>query len=150
MGVRLSINAVLYIDELANLVTPTWDEVKDIKDVTLNLEKAEADVSRRGGGGWGADVGTLKRGSIDFNMVNNPDDPRYAQLLDSFLNGTPINVAVMDGPIATAGSQGFRALMEVMKFTRNEPLEDALGVDVTLKPTYHDTDVPEWLIVEED
>ena len=51
-----------------------------------------------------------------------------------------------DSPIGTAGSQGLRATMAVTNFSRNEPLEEALTVSVTVKPTYS-ANPPEWMIV---
>ena len=53
----------------------------------------------------------------------------------------------MDGDIETAGSQGLRATMSIMSFSRNEPLEEALTVSVTAKPTYAEH-APDWLDVE--
>ena len=35
-------------------------EVKNVKDLTLNLESGEADVTTRATGGWRATAGTLK------------------------------------------------------------------------------------------
>lgn len=145
MALVLGLDAKLYIDDEASYASPTWTLVNNVKDVTLNLEKADADVSTRGSGGWRATVGTLKDASVDFTMVWDTDDAVFTQIKDAFLNNTAVNIAVMDGLIETTGSQGFRAMMIVSKFTRNEQLEEALTVDVTVKPTYFPGDPPEWL-----
>ena len=50
------------------------------------------------------------------------------------------------GPITEAGSQGLRASFSITKFSRNEPLEEAITVSVTAKPTYSDNP-PEWMTV---
>ena len=47
-----------------------------------------------------------------------------------------IGLAAMDGDIATNGSQGLWADCMIMDFSRDEPLEEAIGVKVTAKPTY--------------
>jgi len=52
----------------------------------------------------------------------------------------------MDGDIATAGSQGLRATCMVTNFSRNEPLEEAVTVSVTVKPTYS-VNPPVWMVV---
>lgn len=66
-------------------------------------------------------------------------DDDFAAIRDAFLNRTGIEFAVMDGDIATAGSQGLRALCAVTNFSRNEALEEAITVSVTVKPTYSTT-----------
>ncbi|NJN36804.1 MAG: hypothetical protein HC794_06785 [Nitrospiraceae bacterium] len=59
-------------------------------------------------------------------------------------NGT-VEFAVLDGPVATSGSQGLRAAMAITNFSRSEPLEEAIKVSVTAKPTYSDHP-PEWMV----
>lgn len=147
MSLVLGLDAKLYIDESAGYAGPDWGEVKNAMDVTLNLEGGEANVSTRGSGGWEAIVATLKRASVDFKMLWDTNDVNFTMIKDAFLNRTAINVAAMDGVVTTPGSQGLRAVCIVSKFTRNEALEEALTVDVTLKPTYFPADEPEWLVV---
>ncbi len=147
MGLVLGFDAKIYIDESAGYAGPDWTEITNVKDVTLNLEAADADVSTRGSGGWRATVPTLKDASVDFQMVWDTSDANFTLLKTAFLTNTSVNMAVMDGPIATTGTQGFVAQMIVSKFTRNEALEEALTVDVTVKPTYYPGDPPQWLVV---
>ena len=52
----------------------------------------------------------------------------------------------MDGNIATVGSQGLQADFAITNFSRNEPLEEALTVSVTAKPTYS-TVAPAWVTI---
>jgi hypothetical protein len=52
----------------------------------------------------------------------------------------------MDGDITTTGSQGLRATCMITNFSRNEPLEEAIGVSVTAKPTYS-VNPPQWMTV---
>ena len=124
----------------------TLTEMSNVKDVTLNLEAGEADVTTRGNAGWRATVATLKDGSIEFMMVWDTEDDDFTALRDAFLNHTSIEFAVMDGDIETAGSQGLRAACAVTNFSRNEPLEEAITVSVTVKPTYSENP-PEWMTV---
>lgn len=145
MATKLGLEARLYYNS-NTYASPTWVHVSRIKDVTLTLEKGEADVSTRAGSGWREIVNTLKDGSVTFSMLQAPTgtDTVFAAFRDAWLNGTSIEVAVMDGVITTAGSQGLRATMTVSSFTRNENLEEAIMYDVTIRPTPADN-APEWL-----
>ena len=40
--------------------TPSWTEISIIRNVTLNLEKGEADVTTRGAKGWKEVLPTLR------------------------------------------------------------------------------------------
>jgi len=68
MSVRLGLDAKLYRNT-GTYDTPTWVEMTNVKDLTLNLESGEADVTTRANNGWRATVATLKDGSIEFEMV---------------------------------------------------------------------------------
>ena len=98
--------------------------------------------------GWRATVGTLKDGSLEFEMVWDTGDAGFTAIKDAYFNGTSVEMAIMDGAIATVGTQGLRATMAVTNFSRNEPLEEAITVSVTVKPTYAEN-APEWMTVSE-
>ena len=146
MGVKLGMEAKLYRND-GDYETPDWVEMTNVKDLTLNNEKGEADVTTRKNNGWRATVGTLKDGSIEFEMVWDTEDENFAAIQEAYFGNTSIEFAVMDGDIEVAGSQGLRATMAIMSFSRNEPLEEALTVSVTAKPTYAEH-APDWLEVE--
>ena len=145
MSIVLGLDAKLYRNKDVP-ATPDWDEITNVRDVTLNLEAGEADVSTRGSSGWRATVATLKDASLEFEMVWDPSDDDFTALRDAYLNRTGIELAAMDGDITTSGSQGLRALFAVINFTRNEPLEESLTASITVKPTFSTTP-PEWMIV---
>lgn len=144
MSVRLGLDAVLYRNTGAP-GTALWISVNNVRDVTLNLETGEADVTTRGNNGWRATVGTLKDASIEFEMVWDTEDANFTALKNAFFDGTPIELAVMDGDMTVAGAQGLRAVCRVLNFTRTESLEEALTVSVTAKPTYSVLP-PSWLV----
>lgn len=143
MGVKLGMDAKLYRNT-GTYASPTWNEVKNVKDVTLNLEAGSADVTTRGNGGWRANIATLKDASLEFEMVWDTADDDFAAIRTAFLGNSTVEFAVLDGPAATAGSQGLRATMAITNFSRAEPLEEAIKVSVTAKPTYADHP-PEWM-----
>jgi predicted secreted protein len=143
MSTRLGMDAKLYRNT-GSFGSPTWSEVTNVKDLTLNLEKGEADVTTRANGGWRATVGTLKDASIEFQMVWDTADAGFSAMQQAFFSNTPIEFAVMDGDINDPASEGLRATFDIFNFTRNEALEEAIMVDVTIKPTYA-ASAPQWI-----
>jgi len=139
MGKKIGLDCKLYYNAAGNenpIVPGNWTELTNCRDVTLNLEKGEADVTTRGNSGWRATAGTIKDGSIEFEMVWDTTDAGFTAIKDAYFNGTAIGLLALDGGVSVSGSQGLAAEMEVTNFTRNEPLEEAVTVSVTLKPAY--------------
>lgn len=143
MATRLGMDAKLYRNT-GTYASPTWTEITNVKDVTLNLEKGEADVTTRANNGWRATVGTLKDASIEFQMVWDTADAGFDAIRQAFFSNSAIEFAVMDGVISSPDSEGLRATFDIFNFTRNEALEEAIMVDVTIKPTYADNP-PQWI-----
>ena len=138
----LGMNCKLYYDATPLASTPdtgTWSEIDNAKDVTLNLETGEADITTRGNNGWRATAATLKDGSIEFEMLWKPGDAAFDALQAAWAGSTEIAIAAMDGAIATADNQGLAGNFTVTNFSRNEPLEEAVTVNVTLKPSSYTT-----------
>ena len=143
MAIVLGLDAKLYRNT-AVWATPTWSLIDNVMDLTLNVEKGDADVSTRGSGGWRQHAVTLKDGSIEFEMVWDTADAEFTALKDAFFNDTTVECAAMDLLIATSGSQGLHADFNVGDFSRSEALEDALKVSVNLTPA-RTAYTPEWL-----
>lgn len=145
MGAKLGMDCVLHRNT-GSYASPTWNAIDNVKDVTLSLEAGEADATTRGNDGWRATLATLRDGSVEFEMVWDTADEDFSAIRTAFFAGSAIEFAVMDGPIATVGSQGLRASFVVTNFSRNEPLEEAVTASVTIKPTYS-ANAPAWLTV---
>jgi hypothetical protein len=139
-------DAKLYFCVAGIGATPSWTLLDNVKNVTLNLTKGEADVTTRANGGWKATAGTLKEGTIEFEMVWNTSDAGFTAIQQAYFANTSIGIAAMDGPIATTGSQGLWADCMITDFSRDEPLEEAISVKVTAKPTYS-ANPPIWKTV---
>jgi len=120
--------------------------VDNVRDLSINLEKGEADVTTRGGNGFRQRKATLKDGSIEFQMVYLPGDTAFDAFMASWLNNTPIACAVLDGESDTADVEGLWADFEVFNFSKTENLEEAQMVTVSIKPTIS-TVAPEWVRV---
>ena len=136
MGVRLGDEMKLYYCAAGIGGSPVWSELAIVRDVKLNTSKGEADVTTRASGGWTQTVGTLKDAGIEFEVVWDTADAGFVAVMDAYFDDTLIGLAVADGPIDEAGTQVFKADCAVLKFDRNEPLENAVTVSVTAKPTY--------------
>jgi hypothetical protein len=83
-------------------------------------------------------------------MVYDNTDADFTALQTAFLASTAaareIKIAAMDGDIATSGSQGLIAFMNVTNFSEPQNLEEAVMVDVTLQPSYNAT-APAWTTI---
>ena len=145
MAIRLGMEAKVYRNT-GTWATPTWVEITNVRDVTLNLETGEADVTTRANSGWRATAATLKEASVEFEMVWDTADAGFTAIKDAFFDGESIDLAVMDGDITQNGTQGLRAEFSITSFSRSEPLEEAITVSVTAKPAYSQN-APEWMTV---
>jgi hypothetical protein len=139
----LSQNAKFYRNT-GSYATPTWDLIGNVKDLTLSLEKDETDVTTRSSGGWKEFVDGMKDATIEFGMLWDTGDADFTAIKDAFTGNTSIEVLVLDGLVATAGSQGLRVTCMVKSFTRNENLGEALMVDVSLRPVKNSNAAPAW------
>jgi len=146
MAFILGLDAKLYRND-GTYGAPTWEEIGNVRDLTLGMEKGEADVTVRASNGWRAIVGTLKEATVEFEMVYDPADTEMDELRTAFL-GTNVllDMAVMDGDISVAGTQGLRADFSILSFGRTEELEEALKVPVTMKPGYS-LNAPTWMVI---
>lgn len=137
MGAKLGLNAKAYYGTAGSSAST---EIDNIKDVTLNLEKGEADVTTRGGNGWRQTVGTLKEGSVEFEMVWDTDDDAFSAIQTAYFNDTNIALKFLD----QASGTGLDADFSITNLTRNEALEEAITASVTAKVTYS-TRSPQWV-----
>ena len=121
-------------------------EMPNVRDLTLNLSKGEADATTRGGNGWKTILAALKEGSIEFEMIWDTTDTSFQAFFNAWLTDTNIAVASLDGDKATVGSQGLWADFVVTGFSKKEPLAEVQAVSVTIKPAYS-TVAPQWVAV---
>ena len=113
-------------------------EVTNVKDLTLNLESGEADVTTRATEGWKASVATLKEGSLEFGMLYDTADADFQAFQEAYFSNTPISLFITDG-----ASGGLDADWSITAFTVEQPLEEAVSVSITAKPTAS-TRAPAW------
>ncbi len=143
-GINLGLNAQLYISDGGSSGYTSGTLVDNCQDLTLKLERNTADVTTRGNNGWRAKVGVLRDATLNFKMIYDIDDTSMISIRDAFMANTSpadqLEVAALD-----KDGHGLEATVSVTGFTRNEPLEGALTVDVELTPTYDPTHPPQWV-----
>ena len=113
-------------------------EVKNVKDLTLNLESGEADVTTRATQGWKASVATLKEASLEFGILYDAEDADFTAFQAAYFGNTPIALFVTDG-----NGSGLDADWSITGFSMEQNLEEAVTVSVTAKPTAS-TRAPVW------
>lgn len=117
--------------------------LSNVTDVTLTLESAEADVTTRANSGWRAQVGTLKEGTLEFEMIWDDQDAGFSAIKDAFLGNSAILLGAYDSPTADGGS-GLLATYVISNLTRTEGLEEAMKANVTAQITIGGT-APVWI-----
>ena len=104
-------------------------EMSNVRDVTLNLEAGEADVTTRANSGWRATAPTLRECTCEFEMVWDPADAGFTAIKNAFLASGLIALKILD----KVGGQGPDGDFAITSFSRNEALEEAITVSVTAK-----------------
>lgn len=117
MAYKLGLGCTLTVDSV---------EIENAKDVTLNFEMGDADVTTRAADGWRMHLPTLADVSIEFELVlGGADGTKLGTLFNS---GEAVDVEV------AGGNFEFTAKMTVENFSASQPLENAESVNVTLRP----------------
>lgn len=127
--------------------SPTWTEVDVVKDVELDIQADEIDVSTRGGGGFKEYDAGLIDATIKVTALYDPADTHIDALRTAFFAGTVVEVFIADGASATAGTEGLRAHCKIMSWPRNEQLAEAVMIEFTMKPTPNANAAPTWYVV---
>ena len=127
MGTVIGINAKLFRGVAG---TTAATEMKNVKDVNLDLDKVEIDVTTRKSGGWRDYVAGLKDASLEFDMKYDTADANYKAMLQAYLNNTAVALFVSDGE-----GNGMDADWVISKFSVPQELEDAVKVSVSAKPS---------------
>jgi hypothetical protein len=144
MASKLGMECKMFVGNnlLSNSVGPddiTWTEQSNVRDLTQNLEKAEADVTTRANNGFRATRGTLKEGTLEFEMVWDTEDSGFTAIRNAWLDNTEISIAALDGDINDSDEsvEGLMSNFTVTNFSRSEALEEAVIMTVTLKVSSH-------------
>jgi len=116
-----------------------WEQLTCVKDMALNLEHDDVDVTTRAAGGFKETIAGLTDAPIEFDMIGKEDDAGMLVILNAFMSKKPVGLAIMNGAATVAEGTGLIADFAILKCNRNEALADAVGYSVTAKPTYSNT-----------
>jgi hypothetical protein len=150
MSCELGLDAKFYYEaalEAGTLATASWVEVDLARDVSTSASADEADTSDRRSV-FKTTCPSLLTLESSLQMTYENGDTKIKALRDQFLARKPILIAVMDGPIATTGSEGFVFWANIYSNDFAQPLTDGCTVDVTFRPavppTGDATTTPQW------
>ncbi len=129
----LGMNAGLYQGTAGATAPDSMTKVDNVRDVTLQMEAGEADITTRGNGGWRATAPTIRECTVEFQMVWKPGDAVFNAIKTAFLTAGTVALAVLDQLATVPGAQGPLGDFSILNFTRNEALEEAIVDDVTAK-----------------
>ena len=138
MAIKLGLDAKLFRGTAG---TQGTIEVTNVKDVSLSLESGEADVTTRKAKGWKLSVATLKEASLEITILYDTEDEDFLAFKEAYFSYTPLSLFVTDGDTT---AHGLDADFSVTGFTVDQPLEEAVTVKVTAKPTASDR-APVWV-----
>ena len=138
MAIKLGLDAKLFRGIAGSQGTI---EVTNVKDVSLSMESGEADVTTRKAKGWKLSVATLKEASLEITILYDTEDEDFLAFKEAYFSNTPLSLFVTDGDTT---AHGLDADFSVTGFTVDQPLEEAVTVKVTAKPTASDR-APVWV-----
>lgn len=118
----------------AEIETPTYTEVKIARNVSINLERGQIDVSGRGDD-WNQYAAGRTDGTVEFEMLVDKSNSEYSILSTAFFAKSEIAIMALDGDKATTGSEGIAGNFVLTNFTRNEQDQEAITYSVTASPS---------------
>ena len=142
MGLKQGIDASAYIN-VGTYNAPTWSELDLFSNVTPN-------------GGWDAAEINIRRSLVKYGAKTNLDlgftgkmlcddsDANYVLMRQSWMSLTStVDLLILDGPVTTVGSFGYRAEFQITAGGQDQPTTDVLYRDFAAVP-YPTANKPKW------
>jgi len=128
--------------------TPTGVAVGDIRDVVMDSQWAMAIFKKR------SNRDALTKPTIRTRVVTGTfehapgvtaSDANFDAFNDAHEDRTQLELFILNGPLATSGSLGLHAHFYVSKWSRSEPLEDAVtySFELSLAVDHATSEAPE-------
>jgi len=130
---------------IASWASPSWSEMKIVKDVLRDSKWGDDDASTRESV-FELSILTLLSSPINLQVAHVPANAHYIALREAFENGTTVEMLVLDGDVTTAGSRGIRADWHVVEFPEAQPLKGEMMHEVVLKMA-QTGNAPTWYAV---
>lgn len=131
MGQKLGREAAIYRNT-ATSEAPTWSEITCLKDVTFEAPDTEVDASSRARSRKAFIYG-MTDVTLNATLVHDEDDANFLALRTAKWAQTTVEIAIADGDITADGTQYLRTTVGIFGFTQNEPLDDELTYEITMK-----------------
>lgn len=113
--------------------SPVWVEISRVGDVARTGAKNQTEVNMRASETTIVVYGNKSR-EITFTYYKRFGvDPVFNVLETSFENDTVLDIAMMEGPVATVGTQGVRGPFTVAQLDKSEPIDGVDTYDVTMQ-----------------
>lgn len=141
MALVLGVNAKFFMQTDGVAGSAGWNEVTNVRDVTIDESLATADVTTRAGNGYRQQAGTLAEGSVTFQMIYDTGDTRFTEIQTAYRSRAAIGCKFLDGGTESSGA-GLVSDFSIINFSINQELENAVVVDVELTVTRGAT--PTW------
>lgn len=129
---QVYVNTSVATDPYAAPVWSLWDCVRDTK---LDLSTEEADNTCRASGGFSTSEPVLTNLEVSGNAIKDKADPSYIAIELAAVQKTKLDLLVLDGPKASADSDGWRIQAQITGWSENQAYKDIVTVDFTIKPT---------------
>ena len=105
-----------------------------MRDTTLSIDYEEVDATCRGSGGWRQSAISLSTLEVSGNAIKDKADTTFVAIEAAAQAKTVIDILVMDGVRTSVDSDGYRLDAQIFTWTENQPYEDIVTVDFTIKP----------------
>jgi len=110
------------------------NELTEATDVTLSQDNTEIETTSRGDDGFGAYIAGIRRATLDFTIVWKSAlsalSVAAVAIETAFVAKSAVAVQVLD-----EDGEGWSFSAIVISYTKNEPLDDAQTVDVSMRAT---------------
>lgn len=129
--------------------TPTWVELTPVRDVSTSASTTKANNSDRRSA-FEMYCAGLHAIETTVELTHVAGDANIDALRTHWNDRTTVQIAVMDGPIATVGSEGFKYFAHVFSHDFEQPLQDGQTISMTFSPAINSdepTVFPEWYVV---
>jgi hypothetical protein len=115
---------------------PTWVEMKQIGDVTLDLNVGEAEIDLREST-WLLNLPAKLSASINIALANNPGMTTVFDVLrTNFLARNIKQYATCNGVLATTGTEYLKLFCFISAFPWAQPTQEMSSHDMVLTPAY--------------
>jgi len=120
----------------ATYSSPTWVELKKVRDVTINLSAGEVETNARESA-WKLSRQGLRELSVSFGYLTKQGaDTVFDALRAAFFARTTTEFLFLDAAATETGAEGIRAHFQIFSQTINQGLEDVVTADYEVRPVY--------------